>query len=263
MKFRRKGVVYLLGLLLMIGMESCSYKKDLLYFQNTSTLETENISYPEILIQPNDILSIAISALVPETAVVYNKQVAGKGNSTQANSSIEMLKLQGYLVKNNHTITLPVLGTVSTKGKSVQTLETYLINVLEEGNHLVSPSVDVRLLNAKVTVMGEVNSPGTYVYTEQAISIPQALGYAGDLTINGKRKDVLLIREVQGKRKVYHLDLTTTNWVNKDTYYVQPNDVLVVNPNAAKVKSAGYLGNVSSLIGVISLLITTIVLITN
>ncbi|WP_010136839.1 polysaccharide biosynthesis/export family protein [Ochrovirga pacifica] len=249
-------IVIFLGLL-----QSCTYKKDILYFQKIDKLKQEEVERPTILIQPNDILSITISALVPESAIAYNKQKPGQ-NGTGQQGSIELLKIQGYLVDNNGEIRLPVLGKVATKDKSIHELEKYLINLLEEEKHLVEPSVDIRLLNAKFTVLGEVSQPGTYTFTEQTLSIPQALGYAGDLTINGKRKDIVLIREVQGERKVYAIDLTKTNWINKETYYIQPNDVLVVNPNSAKVKSAGYLGNVSSLVGVISLLISTAVLLT-
>lgn len=256
---------FLLGSLFLffLCLQSCSSKKNILYFQDADSYEPSVVKYQKNTLQPNDILSIAISALVPETAVAYNKQAASISSGSQQVTSVEVLKLQSYLVKNDGTIKLPVLGEISTLGKTVQDLETDIYNLLVTGNHLVEPSVDIRLLNAKVTVLGEVKMPGTYTFTEQAISIPQALGYAGDLTITGKRKDVLLIREIDGKRVVHTLDLTRTNWINDDNYYVRPNDVLIVNPNTTKVKTAGFLGNFSSLIGVISLLITTTVLITN
>lgn len=250
-------------LVLLLSLPSCVYKKNILYFQDAIDLNLQKVERPQLYIQPNDILSIAISALVPETAVAYNKKWASEGSSTQPVNNLEILKLQGYLVANDGTIQLPVLGTVQTENKTIQDLEQEITRKLENGKHLVEPSVDIRLLNAKVTVLGEVKRPGTYNFTEQTLSIPQALGFAGDLTINGKRKDIVLIREVQGERKVYPIDLTQTDWINQETYYIQPNDVLVINPNQAKVKSAGYLGNVSSLIGVISLVITTTVLLTN
>lgn len=251
----------LLGLCIVLCLQSCVSKKEVLYFQNAKELNQQIIERPQLFIQPNDILSITISALVPQTAMVYNKQKPGQDGAVQGNN-IDLLKLQGYLVANDGTIQLPILGIVQTRNKTIQALEKVITQMLENGKHLVEPSVDIRLLNAKFTVLGEVSQPGTYTFTEQTLSIPQALGYAGDLTINGKRKDIVLIREVQGERKVFAIDLTKTNWINKETYYIQPNDVLVVNPNSAKVKSAGYLGNVSSLVGVISLLISTAVLLT-
>lgn len=248
--------------LLFLCLQSCSSKKEIIYFQDASDFIDKDVKYQKNTIQPNDILSIAISALVPETAIAYNKQMASKG-STQPATNIEVLKLQGYLVDNDGLITLPVLGNVDTKGKTIKDLERYLYMVLEKENHLVKPSVNIRLLNAKITVLGEVKLPGTFTFTEQVISIPQALGYAGDLTINGKRTDIMLIREVDGVRSIFHIDLTSTDWMDDENYFVKPNDVLIISPNNAKIKSAGYIGNVSSVLSVLSLLITTTVLLTN
>ena len=138
-----------------------------------------------------------------------------------------------------------------------------MVKLLEEGNHLLKPFVNIRLINAKVTLLGEVNKPGTYTFLEQIITIPQALGYAGDLTINGKRTDILLIRETAGNRIMKHIDLTATDWMNDATYYVKPNDVLVVRPNFAKVKSSGIIGNLTSLLSVVSIIITATFLIKN
>jgi len=211
------------------------------------------------MIQTNDILSITVSALVTETALPYNVQTVGNG---QAVTSIEILKLQGYLVSPEGTIVFPVLGTISVVKQSISQLEDQIRKLLSDGGHLVNPSVSIRLLNAKVTVLGEVMKPGTYNYTEQYLSLPQALGYAGDLTINGKRKDVLLIREVDGMRTISHLDLTTANWMNNPAYTIKQNDVLVVNPNNPKVKSAGYIGNTGTLLTIASLLLSSIILLT-
>ena len=146
--------------------------------------------------------------------------------------------------------------------KTIADLEEELISILENGQHLVNPSVSVRLLNAKVTVLGEVRAPGTYNFTEQFISLPQALGYAGDLNINGKRTDVLLIREQAGQRRISQIDLTTTNWMNNPEYRIMPNDVIVVNPNNAKVKSAGIIGNASTVVSFLSVLLSITILLT-
>ena len=176
--------------------------------------------------------------------------------------NIEVLKLQGYLVGTDGSIVLPILGKIEVVNKSIASLEQELISILEDGQHLVSPSVSVRLLNAKVTVLGEVGRPGTYTFTEQFISLPQALGYAGDLSINGKRTDILLIREQQGERRISQIDLTTTNWMNNPEYRIMPNDVIVVNPNNAKVKSAGIIGNASTVVSIVSVLLSITILLT-
>ena len=102
---------------------------------------------------------------------------------------------------------------------SVTDLEIKIKQELEKGGHLVNPTVAIRILNAKVTILGEVKSPGTYTFLEQSLSVPQALGYAGDLTISGKRDDILLIRESEGKRIIMSVDLTTVNWMNDPKYH--------------------------------------------
>ncbi|RTE51713.1 polysaccharide export protein [Arenibacter aquaticus] len=253
-----KKSLTLLGLLLLI-LQSCASKKDILYFQDAQTMAPQQIQYENPKIQTNDILDIKVSALIPETALPYNKQNA---NNSTLGSSLELLKLQGYLVSTQGTILLPILGTLKVKDKTTAQLENQLQELLEAGGHLVQPAVSVRLLNAKVTVLGEVNQPGTYSFTEQQISLPQALGYAGDLTINGERNNIMLIREENGERSVAHIDLTKTDWFNSPYYYIKPNDFIVVNPNGPKVKSAGFVGNTGTLISVASLILTSIVLIT-
>jgi polysaccharide export outer membrane protein len=244
--------------LIVILFSSCASKKDIIYFQDAANYASAPTSVKTVLVQPNDILSIRIGALVPETALPYNIQT---GNET-TNSTLDMLKVQGYLVSPDQTIVLPILGSVSTAGLSVTDLETKIKIELEKGGHLVDPTVSIRILNAKVTVLGEVKTPGTYTFLEQSISVPQALGYAGDLTINAKRNDILLIRESGGKRIMMNVDLTTVNWMNNPQYQIRQNDVLVVNPNNAKVKTAGYIGNTGTVLTIASLILSSIILLT-
>lgn len=248
-------------LLIIIGavlLQSCATKKEILYFQDAQTMAPQKIQYSSPSIQANDILDIKVSALVPETAIPYNQQLPTHSSS----NNLDLIKLQGYLVSTRGTIMFPVLGSIVVKDMTTAQLETRLQHLLEEGGHLVQPTISARLLNAKVTVLGEVQRPGTYSFTEQQISLPQALGYAGDLTINGKRNNIMLIREEAGMRTVTHIDLTRTEWFNSPYYYVKPNDFIVVNPNATKVKSAGFIGNTGTLISVASVILTSLVLIT-
>ena len=247
-------------LLIAITIQSCASKKEILYFQDADTFSDQAINYKQNTLQPNDILAVTIGALVNETAAAYNKPAPV--SSTSAQNNLEILKLQGYLIDTEGYIKLPVLGKISTTYKTIRELEVYLTELLEQGGHLVNPSVSVRLLNAKVTILGEVNSPGTYTFTEQYITLPQALGYAGDLKINGIRKDVILIREVDGIRNIAHIDLTTSNWMNETKYIIKPNDVILVNPNNAKVKTAGYIGNASTVLTLASLILSSVVLLT-
>ena len=256
---------FLLLLLASILLSACATKRDIYYFQGANTskslkiLSTSRaIQYESTTIQPNDIITIKIGASVEESATPYNS--IGLNNKS---NNIQLRKLSGYLVTIDGTVKLPILGIIKVANKTTRELELSLVKLLEEGNHLLQPFVNIRLINAKVTILGEVNNPGTYTFLEQIITLPQALGYAGDLTINGKRNDILLIRETAGNRIMKHIDLTATDWMNDATYYVKPNDVLVVRPNAAKVKSSGFIRNLTSLLSVVSIIITATFLIKN
>jgi polysaccharide export outer membrane protein len=177
-------------------------------------------------------------------------------------NSIELMKLQGYLVSAEGKIMLPILGATTAKGKTTAALEQEIAAVLDNGGHLKNPTVTVRVLNAKVTILGEVRMPGTYTYTEQTISLPQALGYAGDITIEANRKEVWLIREEDGVRNYHKIDLTKSDWFSSPYYIIKQNDVVYVTPNNVKVKSAGFIGNTSTVLSVMSILLTTYVLLT-
>jgi polysaccharide biosynthesis/export protein len=242
----------------LLLMQSCISKKEILYLQDIDSNPAMEVISKTTTLQPNDILKIEVGALMPEAALPYNKISV---NNMQAANNLEVMKLEGYLVSQDKTINFPVLGELSVANKSTADLEIDIKNRLESGGYLLNPSVTVRLLNAKVTILGEVKQPGTFTFTENNISLLQALGLAGDLTINGDRKDVILIREADGKRSTSHLNLTESAWLNGPYQNIQPNDVLVVNPNAAKVKSAAFFGSASSFVAIASLLISTVVLI--
>lgn len=246
------------ALAILLLMQSCVSKKEILYLQDINSNPAQQVLASTTTLQPNDILKIDIGALIPEAALPYNKI---SPTNIQAANNLEVMKLGGYLVSQDKTINFPVLGELSVANKSTVDLEVDIKNRLETGGYLLDPTVTVRLLNAKVTILGEVKKPGTFTFTENNISLLQALGLAGDLTINGDRKDIILIREADGKRSTNHLNLTETAWLNGPYQNIQPNDVLVVNPNAAKIKSAAFFGSASSFVAIASLLISTVVLI--
>ena len=248
----------MLFLLFAIGFfSSCASKKDIILFGDIQESAQNNVLYALPKIQVNDILDVKISTLNPETALPYNSVL-----SLNAVNSIELLKLQGYLVSAEGKIILPVLGAIVAKEKTTAALEKEIVSILENNGHLKNPTVTVRILNAKVTVLGEVKMPGTYNYTEQTISLPQALGYAGDITIEADRKQVWLIREEDGVRKYHKIDLTKSDWFTSPYYTIKQNDIVYVTPNNVKVKSAGFIGNTSTVLSVISILLTTYVLLT-
>ena len=237
---------------------SCASKKEIILFSDIKEGAETNVTYSLPKIQVNDILDIKITTLNPETALPYNRVSA----ATAQVQSIELLKLQGSLVTAEGKISLPILGDIVASGKTTTELEKHLTEILENNGHLKNPTVSVRILNAKVTVLGEVRVPGTYTYSEQTITLPQAIGYAGDITIEANRKEVLLIREEEGKRKYHKIDLTKSDWFNSPYYTIKQNDIVYVYPNNVKVKSAGFIGNTNTVLSVFSILLTTFVLLT-
>lgn len=244
-------------IVIVFVLASCASKREVVYFQNNENYEEKDILIEEQTIQPYDILKIEIGSLIPEAAIPYNKPIA-----PGSISSLEQMQLHGYIVDKESKIKLPILGEFSVGGMTLSELEQTIKKKLIDDKHLDNPTVSLTVLNAKVTILGEVNKPGTFYITEPQITVLQALGLAGDLTINGKRKDILLIREVDGKRKTFHLDLTNINLLDQAYYQIQSNDVLVISPNYSKIKSAGFLGNPTTIVSVASLLITLTVLFT-
>jgi polysaccharide export outer membrane protein len=175
-------------------------------------------------------------------------------------NSVELMQLEGYLVANDGSINYPVLGAITVVKLSAAEIEKKMVKLLEDGDPLNNPSVSVRRLNSKFTVLGEVKQPGTYTYTEQNISLLQALGYAGDLTINGKRNDIIITRDVDGVRKIAHIDLTTTDFMTSEYYYIKPNDQIIVNQNNPRVMNSGYIGSTGTILTIASLLLSVAVL---
>ncbi|WP_179004984.1 polysaccharide biosynthesis/export family protein [Winogradskyella forsetii] len=236
---------------------SCTSKKEILYLQDADQYNNNEIVYASSIIQPNDVLRINVSALIPESAIPYNKS-----SNSASGVSVELMQLEGYLVSEKSTINFPILGVLSVADMTTQDFSEFLKKKLEDEGHLKNPTVEVRLVNAKVTILGEVNGPGTYTFTEQNITLLQALGYAGDLTINGKREDIKIMRFENGVQHIAHIDLTSADWLNGPYNFIKPNDTIIVDPNNPKVKSAGFIGNVGTLLSVVSILFTTVVLIT-
>ena len=238
--------------------QSCVSKKQMLYLQDLDTVIGQEVTYSNHTLQVDDILKISVGALMPEAALPYNNTTVG---SVVANN-IDVMTLDGYLVSQNSTINFPVLGELSVKDKTTKDLENELKKLLVDGGYLINPNVTVRLLNAKFTILGEVQQPGTYSFTENNISLLQALGLAGDLTINGNRENIVVLRRIDGLQTTQRIDLTSSSFLKGPYQMIKPNDVIVVNPNSARISSAGYIGSIPILLGVITSSLTIILLFT-
>lgn len=244
-----------ISIITIITLTSCASRKDLVYFQDEPLSGGYIDSAPEQLVyKPDDILTINVSAADPLAAKPFNLAIVSESDDIL--SVTGATRMQTYLIDYNGNIEFPVLGTLHIAGMT----RIELTNMLKEKISIYAkdPIVNIRLINFTVTVIGEVSRPGTFTIQSERISLPEALGMANDLTIFGERKNVLLIREVDGRKKFAKIDLTSVNAVSSPLYYLQQNDVIVVEPNNARIRSANYNQNNAVLISAIGTL-TTIV----
>ena len=243
-------------MLLLLFLQSCSTKKQMLYLQDLDNYSNSTLTYTTTKRQPNDILKIDVSDLNPVVAAPFNINLG-----SNAQSSVEMMKLTGYLVNPQGNITMPILNEINVGGLTPTNVEIKIKDRLITEGYLVSPTVLVRVLNNKFTILGEVKSPGVIPFTEESISVLDAIGLAGDLTYSGIRKDVMLIREVDGKRLVYHIDLTTASWMSDPNYRIRQNDVIMVKPNKLKANSGGLIKDPLQVISLVASLVAVVLLI--
>ena len=226
--------LFLFGTLLFT---SCTNTKRIVYFNNVkdTTFYSPN-TIQQNLIEANDILSITINSLNAEASAAFNLQNNYIGRATTVTGS--NTESGGYLVNANGDIDLPMLGALKAAGLTKNQLKDNITGLILSKKLLVDPIVDIRYLNFEVTVLGEVNKPTVITVPSEKISMLKAIGLAGDLTIYGKRENVLLIREESGKKMTRHINLNSDNFLNSPFYYLQPNDVIYVEPNKNKAATA-------------------------
>tara|TARA_B000000475_G_scaffold271709_1_gene270233 strand:- start:580 stop:1350 length:771 start_codon:yes stop_codon:yes gene_type:complete len=238
---------------------SCANKKNITYISDIEKNNLVKINYSyNNYIESGDVLKIDIQTDIPEASKAYNPL-----SSKNSVSSIELLQIDGFLVDKNTSINIPVLGQISVLNLSENELEQKITKLLISGGHLNNPYVKIRRINSKFTVLGEVMKPGTYSFYDDRLNIFQALGYAGDLLITAKRSNIILIREENGIRKSYKISLNKSDLLKSPLYNTKNNDIIIVQPNYSKVKSAGFIGSPSSIASISSLLLSITLLIIN
>jgi len=237
---------------------SCVPRKKIAYFQNIENLTSNMDNKKSITLKPDDLLSIIVSSDNLESVQPFNvmslaRPVAGSaltGSNTQE---------VGYLVDSDGNIHFPVLGIIQAGGLTPKELRETLTEQLKE--YIKDPIVNVRLMNFTVSVLGEVGRPGTYTVNGERIALPEALGLAGDLTIFGRRDNVLVVREQNGEKTYQYVDLGSSESLNSDYYYLQQHDVVYVEPNKAQRQSSSFNRNTSVYVSMASLLISVLVII--
>jgi polysaccharide export outer membrane protein len=190
----------------------------------------------EPLIQKNDILSISVSSLNPEASKIFNAP-----NITEAEGvdlTGRAMNISGYLVNQDGYIQFPFLGNIKAAGLTKKALKENIAQSLVTKKLLLDPIINIRFLNFRVTVLGEVAHPTVVNVPSEKITLLEALGLAGDLTIYAKRHNLLIIREEEGKKTIKRIDLNSTALFSSPYYYLRPNDIVYVEPDKAKVASA-------------------------
>ena len=247
-------------LVILLLLSSCSSKRDILYLQNLSSTNLSDLNYEEHRVRVDDILKIVINSSNNE--LLYSLNPLGLNQNIAQNK--ESLLYNGYLVDNSGYIHISQIGKVFVMGLTLNDIRDKIKEKLITDELILDATIDVRLLNSYFTVLGEVNKPGRYDFVENNINIFEAIGMAGDLTISGKRDNIKIIREFNGKKTSFVLNLTNSDFLNdKNKYQVFAGDIIIVSPNNARIKNAGIIGNSGTLVSLLSFLLSSIIVINN
>ena len=233
-----KNLIYYL--ILLLTMFSCKPKENMVYMEKEKNIAESKINQAVFYgahIQSGDVLDIKVTAFDENAVRPFNLYSMNNSSSPgQMNGQTAQLAPQGYLVDNEGFIYFPVIGKLYIKGMTLAQLRADLEKRLLA--YLSDPLVSIKQLNFNITVLGEVKKPGQYTNPSDKITVLQALGLAGDMTDFGNRTNVKLIREIDGVSKTFTIDFTNKNITNSPYYYMQQNDVLYVEPDIIKKKSA-------------------------
>lgn len=235
----RKNVLSVLLLFVLMALASCSVPKNIAYFQNKVVNQPEKVDkHAGIVIQPKDMLSIVVSSKNPELVAMFNLPVVSYQAGSEVVSGGYNQRLMGYVVDNEGVIDFPVLGPIKVAGLTRWELSEMIKNRLIKDGLLADAVVTVEFMNFKVSVIGEVNAPGTYTIEGDKVTILQAISLAKDLTIFGERENVSVIRERDGERIIYEINLCNVDLFNSPAYYLQQNDIVYVQPSEIKARQS-------------------------
>ena len=238
----RKSLIPLIAVLLL--MASCATNKQITYFQDiavaTDTTGAIRLA-PDITLNPQDKISIIVNSKDVELTNLFNLPYTAKilGQQTELSYSSNQ-GTSGYTVKGDGTIDFPVLGSIPVAGMTRDEVSAYIKNQLISQNLVNDPVVTVEFVNLQFSVMGEVNHPGSYLISRNRVTLLEALSEAGDMTINGKRDNVLVLRpDSTGKLYAYQVDMRSfENVVNSPVYYIHQDDYIYVEPNKKKANES-------------------------
>lgn len=258
----RKNIVLalILGSSLIFG--SCVDTRQVTYFPDIADgVIPSSIQNLEPVISKSDILSISVTSPNPEATVMFNAPNMAANQTTAAAGNIA--PSSGYLVGQDGFIEFPALGKIMAAGLTKQKLKEEITQRLVDSKLLIDPIVTIRLLNYRVTILGEVTRPTVVTVPNEKISILEAIGLAGDITVYGKKDRVLLIREEKNGKIIKRLNLNSSEILSSPYYYLKSNDVVYVEPNNARVatssRSQQLLPTILSALSFVAIILTRVI----
>lgn len=248
-----------LFLIAIVVLSSCAPKKTHVYYQNIDEVLNNNkklINF-ETKLQPDDLLMIIVSAEDVESAAPFNlvNSMTTNPNSPERGGQAQQ---QLYLIDAKGNIEFPIIGTLNLGGLTRSQAITLIKDKVER--YLNNPIINLRIMNFKITVQGEVVRPGVHTVNSERLTLPEALALSGDMTIYGKRENILIIRENNGQRTYNRVDMTKADFLNSPYYFLNQNDIVYVEPNKTRINSSSVGPNISIGISALSLLVTILAL---
>lgn len=248
MTLRRSGIVSAVLVAILLS-SSCAMQKQVSYFQDImeqEQSELDNFKPVTLTMKPGDRLSILVNTQDPRLTSLFNLAIVSQQVGLDTGYD-QARGLSGYTVDTKGNINFPVLGEIHVEGMTREAISELIKEKLQSGELVKDPVVTVEYLNLNISVMGEVNKPGKYDIKRDQFTVLDALSMAGDLTIYGERKNVLVLRNDGEKQQIYKLDLTSANGLySSPAYYLRQNDVVYVKPNASKIRQSTVAGNTIS-----------------
>lgn len=248
----QKVLKIILGLILLT-ITSCVSKKDIVYFQDNEVNQSQISNTYKTIFKPNDLLEIIVSALDLDAVQPFNLSVSSTNSQNPSQQ-------QSYLINREGFIEFPILGKIKLGGLTRNKAITLIKSKLSP-DYVKNPSVNIKISNFSITVLGDVKNPGKFIIPNERISILEAVGLAGDLNISGIR-NIQVKREENNKVITYNLDLRSNNIFTSPAYYLQQNDVVYITPNKATSQSASYNKNTGLFISLGSIMISLITILT-